>query len=382
MPIIPSNRDLNPEEYFKLSERIESEFARRSGLLVMQVYDSPGHKYSTTFHPDTTRVSNGPLRTSLTINSSEFYIAEFVDSTFNYVAPEGDVKVKQRDAEHFISLLLEICDIEGVAYMPTVEVDTTSLISFTTTNYEPVQATLVHPKVAGVIPQLFSYTNLGLLLDRLRAEPVDNMDPARKSCRAACTGLCLSACGTSCTAACGTNCSTGCSGSCTNSCFNLCQSSCADSCTVNCSGACDNFCTESCANACMTNCSSACINTCWLDCVSSCAHQCYGGCTTTCADDCTAACDMTCDIGCYDGCQSGCTGCTGCGNTCESTCQGTCLTECNEACAADCGSGCGGSCINGCGKACGTTCTGTCTGSANADLGLDDNYVIPEDQDQ
>lgn len=380
MANIPSNKDLKPLDYYNLSRLIESEFARRSGLFVQSGQTSSGrYGVNTSMNP------NYPLRTILTMNPDEFYISEFVDSNYNYVAPSSNKSVTVEDAEHFISLLLEICDIEGVATIPTVTENNV-------TTYNTINSTLVQPKVAGIIPQLFSYNSLKSVLNKLTNESVTNTDSSKKSCRAACTGLCLSACGADCTSTCGRDCTTGCSGDCTSTCTGTCTSSCAVGCEVNCTGACTNSCTNSCINACDNTCNDACVDNCTGACVNSCTNQCRESCSVNCLSDCTNTCKSACANGCYTTCTSLCQGgCKSeCGNSCSDTCAQTCGTACGWECSHRCTGTCGNSCISGCGKACGATCTTmcingcstTCQGSSDASQTQDNTFVWPDERDE
>lgn len=351
-----------PNDYYQIMKSLANEFARRSGL---QINWAAGNVTVLTNAYNL----NGPLRTSLTWRTMEFF-----PDNFNVNTDQTTLTAEQ--SNFIISKLLEICDIAGITYDHRV-VKSGGRDNY---SYTSINSTLSDAKDAAVIPQFFEIELLQSIINNLTNEGYTSPS---SSCRSACTGLCVNYCGTSCTGVCGGSCSGSCIGTCSNICTYTCTSNCEQNCSANCTNACNNQCISDCNDMCNISCADACSQLCTGYCMNTCTGTCAKSCTGDCAKSCNDACVNACLGTCNDQCTSGCV--TACGVSCGSSCSQQCTSNCAETCTTSCenvcNSTCGDSCIDGCGKACGTTCTGACDGEANAYHSVDDTYVDPEYRD-
>lgn len=325
-----------PSNYLALLKRIMIEFARRSGL---RINNTTGELLGVSYSG-----LNGPLRTNLTWNPSEFFPEDFNDTDIGSVS---DTRLTKAQAEFVINKLLEICDIEGYAKIPTINTNNTTSIT-------QVNATLPFPKVAGVISQLFEYGTLYGVLNTISAESYTS---PTSSCRTGCTGLCYGSCAVNCIESCSSTCTGGCSTGCDGTCSIDCTSDCAVNCSTNCSGDCESGCDRLCIDGCMSECLGSCTTTCTNACKTECTTECVSSCT----GECTLYCTAECSVKCTTECASSCT------NACSGYCKGGCYTTCSSTCSSSCGyNNCMGACKSGCSTSCTNGCSGNCRGHSNS----------------
>lgn len=337
-----------PSQFLAAMSELRNLFLKRSGLV-----DNNG-----TISVQYTHL-NGPLRTILTWDDSEFYPPEFIPArdSFDYSEVNGEPITKEQ-AEYIINKLLEIGEFSYQSQHTVKREDGTSY-------YVSMNGILHYPKVASNIPSIFEK-----IRDTIQVYYSIDYNAQHSGCRTGCTGLCQGGCGTTASGGCGNDCS--------GACYITCSTYCTDSCVSNCGSDCSTVCITSCGSTCSMTCTTKCVNTCTGACASGCTAtcdiNCDDGCVNTCDNVCISTCTNNCTDGCLSACTTECTGCDGscgstCGNACETGCDLTCTTSCNDQCTTGCSNTCGnGSCKNECGKACGSDCTGTCTGNNTAPL--------------